>query len=59
MNVQAKRIAFLIAMLIVVFWGVPTIFGQEFYRIAIGAIAGWQIGGWVFALGERLFPEKA
>lgn len=57
MSVHVKRILVLVAMLLVVFWVVPSVFGEAVRQILMGAVAGWQLGTWAYDISARIFPK--
>lgn len=57
MSVHVKRILVLVAMLLVVFWAVPSVFGEAVRQILMGAVDGWQLGTWAYDISARIFPE--
>jgi hypothetical protein len=55
MSITAKRILFAIGLLII--W-LGFVFGAgSFASLVIAVVGGWTVGGWIYTLSTKVFPD--
>jgi hypothetical protein len=55
MSITAKRILFAIGLLII--WAGFVLNAGILSQVVMGFIAGWAVGGWIYTLSTKVFPD--